>query len=605
MHFDCKNLLSPSADNGSWVAHDPVKILARQLNKHLALQNHNRAEPAQAEASPVLTRLVDGKRWADLDAAIQCRTRFNKLKELLPEDELNVAESIFENNPQAAAKLERSFSAMLDGTPATTARKTSENELRDFAQQQHNKAYTEYEAKLEVIRASTTDDAAYTTRALLVEPPPAEKTFRRRLRAQIDRNREHFARTLKTVGKKTKCVSAIGLATKIDQVKHNDRHLEKCKVEMGDGETVSLLTLRDNAIKAKLAEMYAMQKGLEKLAIKSGHILGFATLTLPGEYHSNPKSNHRVSTWNGATVREAHDVLQEAWELLRAKCHQDGVVLSGGRCEEPHQDGTPHRHHFFYINPAHMPVVEKHLLSIQDTLGNIDLRWIQTTNTDKSDVHIEMRKGKITKRVEVQPTKRASPASYVMKYVYKALAAEMSSEKAWLRIQGIRAIQWFGVPPLGLWRTLRTTPIHHSEDTSLHLLARAARDGDYCSFVEQMGGLGIKQNTRPFQLKTLSKEDVGEGKKGLIIRKHALIAFSYIRDLRRVRGIRKAKTEALITVITNYSSTSKAKAELRKAGVIFRRDRDGGEYAIYPEGWDNHLLDVQPAVLQNTRGNDG
>lgn len=500
--------------------------------------------------------------------------------------ELNVVVGIINNNEGAAFNaFKTALSAMLDGTPAETTHKTYETTLRMYAQAQHDAAVQEYEAKLEVIRASTTNDASYAARALLVEPPPTERTCRRRLRAQIDRNREHFARSIKTVGKKTnRHVSAIGLDTKIDQVKFNDRHLAKCNVEMDDGETVSLLTLRDNAIKAKLAEMYAMQKGLEKLAIKAGHILGFATLTLPGEYHSNPQSNHRVSVWNGATIREAHDVLQDAWELMRAKCHQDGVVLSGGRCEEPHEDGTPHRHHFFYIDPAHMATVEKHLLSLQDTLGNIDLRWIWTTNTDKPDTHIEMRKGKITERVEVQPTKRAAPASYVMKYVYKSLAAEMSTEKAWLRIQGIRSIQWFGVPALGLWRTLRTTPIHHSEDTSLHLLARAAKSGDYCSFVEQMGGLGVKQKSRPYQLKTLSKEDVGEGKKGLIIRKHKTIAFSYIRDLKRVLGLRKAKTDELITVITNYSRKAKAKTELQKLGVIFRQDQNGGEYAIYPDG---------------------
>ena len=222
--------------------------------------------------------------------------------------------------------------------------------------------------------------------------------------------------------------------------------------------------------------------------------------------------------------------------MLRAKCHQDSIVLSGGRCEEPHRDGTPHRHNFFYIDPAHMPVVEKHLLSIQDTLGSIDLRWIQATDNGLPDTHIKMRDGEVKERVEVRCAKRASPASYVMKYVYKGLAAEMSSEKAWRNIQGIRAMQWFGVPPLGLWRTLRTTTLHHTDDAALHLLARAAKGGDYCSFVEQLGGLGIKQKDRPYQMKPLSKEEAGAGKKGFIIKKQRAPVFSYLRDLRLIRG---------------------------------------------------------------------
>lgn len=558
--------------------------------------------PNAPRVSARLKRLVEEKRWMELDATIPYRVEFNRLKELLPDDELRAAENIFENNPQAAAKLASTLHVMLDGTPANTAHKTHEGDLRNFAQQQHCAAVREYEAKLEIILASATDTADYTSRALLVEPPPTECTFRRRLRNQIDRSREHFARIMKTVGKKTQHVCAIGLATKEDQAKFNDRHLAKCHVVMDGGETVSLLTLRDNAIKSRMAEMYAMQKGLEKLAVKAGHILGFATLTLPGEYHANPHSEHRASIWNGSTIREAHDVLQDAWELLRAKCHQDGVVLSGGRCEEPHKDGTPHRHHFFYIDPAHMPVVEEHLLSLQDTMGSIDLRWIQATDNGLPDTHIKMRDGEVLERVEVRCAKRASPASYVMKYVYKGLNAKMSSEKAWRSIQGIRAMQWFGVPPLGLWRTLRTTTLHHTEDAALHLLARYAKNGDYCSFVEQLGGLGIKQKNRPYQMKPLSKEEAGAGKKGFVIRKHSLIAFSYIRDLRRIQGLKRAKTEEIITVITNYSRTSKAKAELRKTGVIFCRDRDGGEYAFYPKGWGDPELTAQKLILNTEKG---
>lgn len=532
--------------------------------------------------SPLLTKLTAEKRWAELNDAIQCRVVLNSLDTVLPPDEMQAAAAVFETNPQAIIQLKQSVEEMLGGTPATTAEKTSEGELRMFACRQHAEAVRVYEAELEAIRATAKDDRDYQDRAVLVEPPPTERTFRRRLRNKIDRNREHFARTLKTVGKGTPHVCAIGLATKKDQAKFNDRHLARCNVDMGDGESVSLLLLRDNNIKARCAETYAMQKGLEKLAVKHGLILGFATLTLPGEYHANPKSGHRASVWNGSTIRDGHDVLQEAWELLRALCHQDGIVLSGGRCEEPHEDGTAHRHQFFYVDPAHMPTIEQHLLSLQNKLGSIDLRWIQPVENGKPDIHIEMRGGEITERVEVHPTKRASPASYVMKYVYKGLAAEMSSEKAWRSIQGIRAMQWFGVPPLGLWRTLRAINLHHGDDAELHMLARLAKGGDYCGFVEKMGGLGIKQKDRPFQLKILKKGEVEDGKKGFIIKKQNQPIFSYLRDLRHIQGIKKAKTETLITLTTNYSRKAKAKSELLKKGITFHFDHLGKEYLIYP-----------------------
>ena len=166
--------------------------------------------------SPLLARLVEEKQWAELDTAIKCRVQFNQLKGLLPDDELQAAANLFEANPQAIIELEKSLTAMLDGTPATTAHKTNESELRMHAGRQHAQAVREYEVKLEIIRASAKDDADYTARALLVEPPPTERTFRRRLRNQIDRNREHFARIMKTVGKKTSHVCAIGLSTKAD-----------------------------------------------------------------------------------------------------------------------------------------------------------------------------------------------------------------------------------------------------------------------------------------------------------------------------------------------------------------------------------------------------
>ena len=77
------NFAPPPAGSSARVAHDPAKILARQLAAKLA-QNEADTFEAQHHVSARLKKLVEKKDLAELDAAIKCRDKFGKIKKVLP-----------------------------------------------------------------------------------------------------------------------------------------------------------------------------------------------------------------------------------------------------------------------------------------------------------------------------------------------------------------------------------------------------------------------------------------------------------------------------------------------------------------------------------------
>lgn len=539
-----------------------------------------------SEFSPRLASLYEKKNWVGLHEAIQLKAKLNKFHGKLTEDELKRANEAFELDTSLVIEIEQALTQMLENTPADSSKLVPEHVIRFHAHKQYNQSVREYKLELEKIKVKSKDEAEYIEQALLIEQPPIERTFRQRLRNKIDRNREHFAKSIKTVGKGgSKYVSEIGLKTKQNQNKTNREHLAKCFVELEDRnggiKNISLLEIADNNMEARKAETYGMIKGLEKFATKQNLIMAFITITLNSEWHANPDNGH--CTWNKKTTREGHNKLQEQWELFRALCHQDGIVLAGGRCEEPQEDATPHRHIFAYVDPIHISQIQEHLLTTQkDGIGNIDIRWINLDNKGKADIKILMKHGKIIEQKEIKSKdtkngKLASPASYVMKYVYKTSnEKEVSAVSAWRKIEGIRGIQWFGVPALGLWRKLRTAKLNTIDDTELCYLSYIAKNNDYESFLEKMGGLGIKKKDRTYKIKLYKENELENNCSGFAIirNKEMKTIFSLICEIKNIKGLNNSKPKDVITVIVNHSRKSKensnAKRELTKSLSWFK-----------------------------------
>jgi hypothetical protein len=72
----------------------------------------------------------------------------------------------------------------------------------------------------------------------------------------------------------------------------------------------------------------------------------------------------------------------------------------------------------------------------------------------------------------------------------KPIESYVENATAWSRTYGIRQFQFIGEPPITIWRDLRKLQDPLPGQPTLEPLRRAARDGDYFTYLKLMGGMG-------------------------------------------------------------------------------------------------------------------
>ena len=253
-------------------------------------------------------------------------------------------------------------------------------------------------------------------------------------------------------------------------------------ITMPNNEVVGMDIMMENARRKRVAIIYTKLKGLEKYARAHKLVPVFITLTVPPHMHSNPAQGEK--SWDGTLPSEAAHWLMKEWARLRSRLAKIDVVMSGVRVTESHLDGSPHGHILLFASPEQRFDIENEIRKTWETNIAAEVRWLDDCN----------------------PAKAATAASYLMKYALKTLAqpnAADDRDDAWRSTWSIRAIQFFGLPTDELWNALRSTEI---TDPRTALATRYARAGDYCNFLEQVGGVGIKQKYRPFQAITTTND---------------------------------------------------------------------------------------------------
>lgn len=317
------------------------------------------------------------------------------------------------------------------------------------------------------------------------------RTWRRRLRREYRQGREMLAYKLADVGHdKDKYCSRQGVEERSQQKARWHSYAENIVLER-DGDTLLLADVLKQSVVHRRAEMYVMTLAIQELAEAEKLSWSMFTLTVPPEYHTNPKSGR--NSWNGRSPREAHDLLNERWQLIRASLADQGIKLIGLRVVEPHKDGTPHWHVGLYYHEDD-----------QDAIVSTIRRYFP---------------GEAAAKETVGDPERGSFATYMMKYITKTLqtdsyAAERydvaAAVDAWRGTWGIRAFQFFGVPGISLWRELRRqeeAPAGEGDLTTK--LWRAARGTRPALFIQLLGGLAA--STRPARLINPENETVRGG----------------------------------------------------------------------------------------------
>jgi len=316
-----------------------------------------------------------------------------------------------------------------------------------------------------------------------------ERNIRRALRAAFRRFNEQSAHILHLVGRHgQRYVSNENKKARRHQLHQQQRWVEASTVEGPHLPKPIPLSACIRTVEARAAELYALSKGLETYMAAQGRVALFVTLTSPARYHPNPTNGQQC--WDGSSVTDSHKWFTRQWALLRTDLKNEGIRMDGMRVTEPHQDGAEHWHVLIYARPE----------EIADIKAAIARRFAHSLKAVRFEEGL----------CSDPANKRASAASYMQKYILKALTLtgattgnpniEASSDPmgrhtqdtgaaapghdtagaeaadAWRSTWGIRGFQFFGIlyGKQTLWRELRRLE-HQPDDPAARRLWRAAR----------------------------------------------------------------------------------------------------------------------------------
>lgn len=170
-----------------------------------------------------------------------------------------------------------------------------------------------------------------------------------------------------------------------------------------NNETVNSFNLED-AIKRTTAnpenrriEMMVRSRGFEELAQDLGYTALFITWTLPSKYHRVSKK------WNGASIKDGHQVLMQQWALGRALIAKEDIHYFGFRVAEPHKDAASHAHYFLFCSPDDKEFI---IETLKSCAISEDKHELGSDNSPRFDVK------------EADP-KKGGATAYIAKYLSK------------------------------------------------------------------------------------------------------------------------------------------------------------------------------------------
>jgi hypothetical protein len=332
------------------------------------------------------------------------------------------------------------------------------------------------------------------------------RDHRRRIRREAGQVRQHLAAALGTVGR-----GAAPYADDYSLARWTERQdaaaawAETHALTGADGTAVPMSRMIAASHDAQRARLYAMMLGVDGLAqrmdigvdeadepLKMTPI--FLTLTLPPEWHPSPKVGNR--TWTPDRAPHLADAaLRRMWARFRALLADRDIATLGLRVWEPHRDGCPHAHALLYVEPGQVEAVDDALQTVCPELGP---------------------GRRVASKLVVVDRKRASPATYIAKYILKTCAGGPAEEeraaamgadddtddqlahyerhRATASERGWRRFAWLGVHGVQrVWQRLLTTE-HLPEDAPprVRMAWYALQDGRWADALEALGAVGLR-----------------------------------------------------------------------------------------------------------------
>ena len=293
-----------------------------------------------------------------------------------------------------------------------------------------------------------------------------------------------------------------------ERKRRNQIFLDSLEAVNEKGECVDLKVLADtntsNPVNRR-NELMTRLHGCEVYGDKHNYVADFLTVTCPSRMHSVHNNGKPNDKYDETTPKQANQYLGGQWAKTRAHLARLNVDYFGFRVAEPHHDGTPHWYLLVFVKP-------KDRQALRETMSYYALE------VDGDE------KGAAKYRFKIDPINKAkgSAVGYIAKYISKNIDGygldkdeygKASNESAlrvceWSSLWGIRQFQQFGGPPVNLWREARRLAL--TKEVNITPVWMAADKGDWCEFIEALGGVNVARKDLPVTLVKEFIETEGE-----------------------------------------------------------------------------------------------
>lgn len=195
--------------------------------------------------------------------------------------------------------------------------------------------------------------------------------------------------------------------------------------------------LSKNKRQQRNAQNYRISKTFEQIANDKKFTFSFITLTLPPEYHPNPKFGK--CSFSGKTPSQAKAKLNNFWELIRANLAKAGLKVGddffGMQVNEAHKDSTLHKHLMIYHS-------KKNIKIIHQIIKDVEHRERQAIAKAQG---ISIKKVKFKFDIKLNNGK-AKASTYLFKYISKSLDdKDTLTIEACRSFYSARAFNFFGL----------------------------------------------------------------------------------------------------------------------------------------------------------------
>ena len=332
--------------------------------------------------------------------------------------------------------------------------------------------------------------AALAVRAGRPVPPPTPDDRRRQdpiwqrrqLRRLAGLTRQHLAAALGTIGRGgSPYADDYSLARRRERDAAAQAWAESQEWRPpGGGKPVPLAAIIAASRKGALSRLGAITAGIDEIATQAGLTAIFITLTLPPEWHPNPKiGRRRKGKVHGPT--ETDRAATRLWKRFRGRLAKSGIITLGLRVWEPHEDGCPHIHALLYVQVDQIQEVDRHCLAL--------------CHEPQHAPHLFGPPERVASRLVVINPKISKATSYISKYLTEDIDGDgdrAARVRATAGERGWRRFALLGVHGIGrVWQRIRTMKEAEIENAPLRVQAawKALQEHKWGDALAAMGAI--------------------------------------------------------------------------------------------------------------------